>query len=106
MSNATRVLNRTYANLGNVTITFDDHTQVTHNINQIDTGDGPSVGTYFDQDSTRNPLTISVLGSTYGIANLPESISYPDDDLTGTISMRISDLYYEKGYEINLDEAA
>jgi hypothetical protein len=107
-TNTTKLFNLKYANIGEVMITFDDKTTVTKNINQIDTNDDsdPSNGTYFDQGSTRSPVSIDVFGDTWNIADMPVNITYPDGSTTGSMSKTetIDDVMYIKGYEIWLDE--
>ena len=103
-SNYTKLMNTKYSNIGDVTVHFDDRASVTHNINQIDSGDwtSPSVGTYFDQDSSRTPVKITILGGTHDISDLPVAIDYTDS-LSGKVSFRDCPTYIG-GYEIWTDE--
>lgn len=86
-------------------MTFNDNSEVTHNINQIDTGDSvsPEVGTYFDNNSEKIPTSVNVLGNSYNLQNLPQPIGYPDDSM-GSISYQVYDRIYVNGHEIFLDE--
>ena len=97
MSKSTKFINKTYANIGNVTITFDDGSIVTHNINSVDTGDDhdSSVGTWFDENSSRTPVTISLLDGDWTIADLPAKATYPD----GTVG-NLTDNEWHNGQEI------
>jgi hypothetical protein len=97
----TKVVNTKYANIGNVTISFDDGYEVTHSINQIDSSDAssPSVGTYFDENSNRVPTSVTLLGSTWNVSDLPAKVDYPDGQ-SGTMT----DWIIINGHVIFLDE--
>jgi len=88
MPNDTKLMNLKYANIGDVKITFDDNTQVTQNIDSIISGDSSdsSVGLYFDQNSSRNPVTVEALDGKWNISDLPVNINYPDGE-NGAISV-------------------
>lgn len=107
MANATRVINRHYANIGSVKILFNDDSKQTRTISSIDAGEesSPSTGTYFDKDSSRSPVSIEIqsLDGKWSISELPVEITYPNTD-TGGISVIQTDAYIFYEWIIFLDE--
>ncbi|MBS1552324.1 MAG: hypothetical protein JST15_09695 [Bacteroidetes bacterium] len=105
MGNSTKLVNKYYANLGAVKITFNDSTTQTHTITSVDSGDGnsPSVGTYFDQNSSRSPVEIEALGSKWYVSQLPEDVTYPDDKV-GELSNTTTDSPWSPTFIIWEDE--
>lgn len=94
MAKNTKFINRRYP-IGDVKITFDDDTDVTHTINQIDVGDPTSVGTWFDQNSNRSPVTIEALVQSWKISELPAQVTYPDSGEMGMLTYE--ETYNEEG---------
>ncbi|MGB3018492.1 MAG: hypothetical protein WBC65_11840 [Ignavibacteria bacterium] len=85
---ATKLVNKYYANLGDVKITFNDDSSETRTITNVDTGNGESasVGTYFDQGSSRVPVEIEALGTKWVVSELPGEVTYPDEEV-GEVSL-------------------
>jgi hypothetical protein len=69
--NTTALRNAKYADLGSVTIYFNDSSYVTKTISSVG-------GTIFDPASSKTPTSITVLGTNYPMSSMPTAITYPD----------------------------
>lgn len=81
MANNIKFMNLRVANIGQVKYTFNDNTEVTHNITSLDSGDAATSGTWFAQNSPKVPVTIEALEQSWNIAELPAEVKYPDDQI-------------------------